>query len=81
LIEALYQVRKISQEIVEDKIREAVHISDIDTKGDIMSILVRANRTEKLEKRPEHYTLTNRAMADQVVGTPQPSGLGVLLTV
>jgi hypothetical protein len=59
--------------MLEDKLRESVHISDVDAKRDIMSILVRENRAEK-EKRSEHYTLTKRAMVDQVVSAPQSFG-------
>ncbi len=66
LIESMYKIRQLSKRMLEDKLRESVHVSDMDAKRDIMSILVRARKAER-EGKTESYAMNDQAMMDQVV--------------
>lgn len=67
LVGSMYKIRRLSKQLLQDKLQEAGHVSDIDAKRDIMSILVRAQKAEK-EGR-DGYKMTDQAMMDQVVRT------------
>ncbi|KXN81950.1 Cytochrome P450 3A24 [Leucoagaricus sp. SymC.cos] len=66
LIGSMYEIRKLSKKMLEDKLRESVHVSDIDAKRDIMSILVRAKKAEQ-EGNSGQYAMNDQAMMDQVL--------------
>ena len=64
----MWEIRKLSKKMLEDKLKEtAVHRSDTDAKGDIMSILVRARQAEQEGRVGEQYTMNDQAMVDQAV--------------
>ncbi|EKM75454.1 hypothetical protein AGABI1DRAFT_132240 [Agaricus bisporus var. burnettii JB137-S8] len=65
LVGSMYKIRRLSKQLLQDKLQEAAHVSDIDAKRDIMSILVRAQKAEK-EGR-DGYKMTDQAMMDQVL--------------
>ncbi|KAF5363349.1 hypothetical protein D9756_000261 [Leucocoprinus leucothites] len=68
LIGSMYEIRKLSKKMLEDKFAEtAAQISDIDAKRDIMSILVRARKAEQEGKSGEQYVMNDQAMMDQVL--------------
>jgi hypothetical protein len=62
----MYEIRKLSKKMLEDKLRETAHVSDVDAKRDIMSILVRAKKVEQ-QGSSEQYAMNDQAMMDQVV--------------
>lgn len=62
----MHKIRQLSKRLLQDKLQEAAHVSDIDAKRDIMSILVRAQKAE-MEGSDEHYKMNDQAMMDQVV--------------
>jgi cytochrome P450 len=65
LVESMYKIRRLSRQLLHDKLQEAAHVSDIDAKRDIMNILVRAQKADK--EGGEGYKMNDRAMMDQVV--------------
>ncbi|KAF9448070.1 cytochrome P450 [Macrolepiota fuliginosa MF-IS2] len=66
LVESMYTIRQLSKKMLEDKLRESVHVSDMDAKRDIMSILVRARKADQ-EENTANYTMNDQAMVDQVL--------------
>lgn len=69
LVDAMYRIRKISAKMLEEKMKDAIIISnDTDAKRDIMSILVRARKAE-LDGGKGGYAMSDRAMMDQVVSS------------
>jgi hypothetical protein len=54
--------------MLEDKLRDATHVSNADAKRDIMSILVRAKKAYQQESS-EDYAMNDQSMRDQVVGS------------
>jgi hypothetical protein len=62
----MHDIRKLSKQMLEQKLQETMHVSDIDAKRDIMSILVRARKAEQ-EGNSQHYAMNDQAMMDQVV--------------
>lgn len=70
LVESMHKIRQLSKKMLEEKLRESSHVSDMDAKRDIMSILVRARKAEQ-EGNTANYTMNDQAMMDQVVrGSP-----------
>ena len=66
MVESMYTIRKISTEMLREKINDSIAVSDADAKQDIMSILVRARKADR-EKDKTAYTMSDEAMLDQVV--------------
>lgn len=66
LLESMHTIRKVSTELLQEKMNDSVAVSDTDAKRDIMSILVRARKAD-LEKDKTIYTMSDKAMIDQVV--------------
>ena len=64
----MYTIKKISTELLREKMNDSITVSDMDAKRDIMSILVRA-RKAGLEKDKTAYTMSDKAMVEQVVST------------
>jgi hypothetical protein len=63
LIESTHTIREISRDILREKVLESgVAIDDLETKRDVMSLLVKARAGEK-----HGYQLSDEAMVDQVV--------------
>lgn len=76
LIESMYRIRRISSQILADKIHDSgVTAADLATKKDIMSIMVRARKGdedaeasgEKGGVKENTYKLSDEALVDQVV--------------
>jgi hypothetical protein len=65
LVDSMYRIRKFSEQLLKDKMREAstVYSSDDVAKKDIMSLLVRARMNEK----GDGYQMSDDAMVQQVV--------------
>ena len=66
MVESMYVIRKISTEMLREKINDSITVSDADAKRDIMSILVRARKADR-EKDKAAYNMSDEAMLDQVV--------------
>ncbi|KAF8707323.1 hypothetical protein AX14_013617 [Amanita brunnescens Koide BX004] len=66
LVESMYTIKKISTELLREKMNDSITVSDMDAKRDIMSILVRA-RKAGLEKDKTAYTMSDKAMVEQVL--------------
>lgn len=66
MVESMYTIRKISTEMLQEKINDSITVPDVDAKRDIMSILVRARKADR-EKNKTAYTMSDKAMLDQVV--------------
>lgn len=66
MVESMYVIRKISTEMLQEKINDSITVSDADAKRDIMSILVRARKADR-EKDKAAYNMSDEAMLDQVV--------------
>jgi hypothetical protein len=66
MVESMYIIRKVSTELLLEKINDSITVSDMDAKRDIMSILVRARKAD-LDKDKTAYTMSDKAMLDQVV--------------
>lgn len=66
LVDAMYRIRKISTQMLGEKMKESNLLNDSDAKRDIMSILVRARKAE-LNGGKGGYAMSDRAMMDQVV--------------
>ncbi|KAJ3575027.1 hypothetical protein NP233_g1369 [Leucocoprinus birnbaumii] len=68
LIKSMYDIRKLSKKMLEEKFAEtATHVSDIDAKRDIMSILVRARKADQEGRAGGQYAMNDQAMMDQVL--------------
>lgn len=68
MIESMHRIKQISAQILADKMRDsAVAVSDTEAKRDIMSLLVRARKAD-MEKDKGVYTMSDKAMMEQVVG-------------
>lgn len=59
-------MRKVSMEMLREKMDDSVTASDTDAKRDIMSILIRARKAD-LEEDKMAYTMSDKAVLDQVV--------------
>ncbi|KAF8346059.1 cytochrome P450 [Amanita rubescens] len=66
LLESMHTIRKVSMELLQEKMNDSVAVSDTDAKRDIMSILVRARKAD-LEKDKTVYAMSDKAMIDQVL--------------
>lgn len=67
MMESMHRIKKISAVMLEEKMRDsAVASSDMDAKRDIMSLLVRGRRADA-EQEKGGYTMSDKAMMDQVV--------------
>ena len=68
-IDSVYRIRKISAQILNEKISESelVSLEDTAAKKDIMSLLVRAREVENAaDEKGAGYTLSDEALVDQV---------------
>lgn len=64
LMRSMYRIKKISAQILEEKMQDAaVNLDDSAAKRDIMTLLVRARTAEK----GEGYRMSDASMMDQVV--------------
>ncbi|KAI5891748.1 cytochrome P450 [Schizophyllum commune H4-8] len=70
LIESTYKIRRIAEEILQERMREAAAVVASDSekaaRRDLMSILVRARQAD-LEKDDTLYAMSDQAMVDQVL--------------
>jgi hypothetical protein len=66
LLESMHTIRKVSMALLQEKMNDSIAVSDTDAKRDIMTILVRARKAD-LEKDKTVYTMSDKAMIDQVV--------------
>lgn len=69
-IDSVYRIRKISAQILNEKISESelVSLEDTAAKKDIMSLLVRAREVENAaDEKGAGYTLSDEALVDQVL--------------
>ncbi|KAF9448068.1 cytochrome P450 [Macrolepiota fuliginosa MF-IS2] len=66
LIESMHIIRQWSTKMLEDKLRESAHASEMDAKRDIISILVHARKAEQ-GGDTGNYTMNDQAMMDQVL--------------
>ncbi|KIY67416.1 cytochrome P450 [Cylindrobasidium torrendii FP15055 ss-10] len=67
LVESTHTIRTISKRILSERMlaMSAIHSSDLSTKKDIMSILIRARHAELVKDGT--YSMTDEAMVDQVL--------------
>ncbi len=67
LLDSMHTIRRISAQMLAEKIRETsgITIDDMHTKKDIMSLLVRARQADLTKDGA--YSMTDEAMVDQVV--------------
>jgi hypothetical protein len=66
----MYRIKRVSAAILREKTQDTtVAVSDMNTKRDIMSLLVRARKAD-LDKDKGVYAMSDRAMMDQVVSYP-----------
>lgn len=66
-LDSMHKIKRISAQMLEEKMKDsAVAMSDTDAKRDIMSLLVRARKAES-EQEKGVYTMSDKAMMDQVV--------------
>lgn len=69
----MYRIKRVSEAILREKMQDtAVVASDMDTKRDIMSLLVRARKAD-LDKDKGVYAMSDQAMRDQVVSYARQS--------
>jgi hypothetical protein len=66
LVASLYEIRRISKKMLDEKLQEADSVSDQDAKRDVMSVLTRARKAEE-RNTPGCYSMSERVMMDQVV--------------
>lgn len=67
MLDSMHKIKRISALILKEKMSDtAVTVSDTGAKRDIMSLLVRARKAD-LEKDNTVYTMSDKAMMDQVV--------------
>lgn len=67
VIDSMYRIKRVSEAILREKMQDtAVVASDMDTKRDIMSLLVRARKAD-LDKDKGVYAMSDQAMRDQVL--------------
>lgn len=71
MLDSMHKIKHISALILKEKTSDtAVTVSDTEAKRDIMSLLVRARKAD-LEKDDTVYTMSDKAMMDQVVKSIQ----------
>lgn len=63
LIKSMYRIKQISKQILLEKAQDNVGLEDTAAKRDVMSLLVRAQSTNK----SEGYHMSEEAMIDQVL--------------
>ncbi|KIY66762.1 cytochrome P450 [Cylindrobasidium torrendii FP15055 ss-10] len=70
MINCMNRIKRVSADLLAEKVADASLVSDNDSKKDIMSILVRA-RKAGMEKKPgsaaDDYVMTDQEMMDQVL--------------
>lgn len=71
MLDSMHKIKHISALILKEKTSDiVVTASDTEAKRDIMSLLVRARKVD-LEKDAAVYTMSDKAMMDQVVKSTQ----------
>lgn len=71
MIGSLYEIRRISKKLLDEKLREADFASNEDGKRDVMSVLTRARKAEEQNISPGCYGMNEQVMIDQVVSVYQ----------
>ncbi|KAF8152306.1 cytochrome P450 [Crassisporium funariophilum] len=67
LMESMHEIRKISAVMLKEKLRDTnIAASDTNAKRDIMSLLVRARKTDQ-DSKAGGYAMSDEAMMDQVL--------------
>ncbi|KAF7776585.1 hypothetical protein Agabi119p4_4978 [Agaricus bisporus var. burnettii] len=66
MIGSLYEIRRISKKLLDEKLREADFASNEDGKRDVMSVLTRARKAEEQNISPGCYGMNEQVMIDQV---------------
>ncbi|EKM79723.1 hypothetical protein AGABI1DRAFT_91108 [Agaricus bisporus var. burnettii JB137-S8] len=68
MIGSLYEIRRISKKLLDEKLREADRASNSNVKRDVMSVLTRAHKAEEQGTRPRRYGMNEQVtrMIDQV---------------
>ncbi|KAF8640723.1 hypothetical protein AX17_000375 [Amanita inopinata Kibby_2008] len=66
LVDSMHTIKKVSVNLLREKMKDITVLSDMDAKRDLMSLLVRARKAD-LEKDNTVYAMSDRAMVDQVL--------------
>jgi hypothetical protein len=66
LVASLYEIRRISKKMLDEKMQEADSVSDQEAKRDVMSVLTGARKAEE-RNTPGRYSMSDQVMMDQVV--------------
>jgi hypothetical protein len=68
LVASLYEIRRISKKMLDEKLQEADSVSDQEAKRDVMSVLAGTRKAEE-RNTPGCYSMSEQVMMDQVVST------------
>ncbi|KAF8868304.1 cytochrome P450 [Infundibulicybe gibba] len=66
MMDSMHRIKRISSEILQEKLADSIRVSDTDAKRDIMSLLVRARKADLAHEKGA-YAMSDQAMMDQVL--------------